>query len=378
MNGKRCFFAFYLFLFLILICQVVPAASFKLKVTAEQANIREKPDILSSLLVQVPQGTILEAEGKEGDWFAVRIKQEEGGMILGYVHESLVSLVEAAPPEEEAPKIVAVPEKKAPPPPPPSPVTRKPLPFFCFWAGGRSAWIGDLNEGAEGLARYLEFLLASRGEGEVGPLQLGIVFGGEIGLPLSSRLFLSVGGEYYSAGNSSSIEYSTGSENTLFMTQPKVQAVPLGISLSLYALPINYGKVGLEYTFATCRYSYRLEEGEIWQEWEGEAKGESFGIQAGVGVDLKLAPHLFLLLEGLYRDTLVKRLEGENHYRESTELISREKGPLYYFLVSAGDDSHPLVFIRETPPSGAGVSEVREAELDLSGISLRIGIKIKF
>src|SRR4030043_2035257 len=72
----------------------------KLRVAAEQANIREKPDIMSAILQQLPEGATLEAERKEGEWYAVLVEKEEGGFILGYVHESLVMVIEAAPPQQ--------------------------------------------------------------------------------------------------------------------------------------------------------------------------------------------------------------------------------------------------------------------------------------
>jgi len=45
--------------------QVTPARPMKIKVTAEQANLREKPDIGSGIVQQIPEGTVLEADRKE-------------------------------------------------------------------------------------------------------------------------------------------------------------------------------------------------------------------------------------------------------------------------------------------------------------------------
>src|SRR5512137_2694708 len=75
--------------------QDAPARATKIKVTAEQANLREKPDIGSSIVQQIPEGTVLEADRKEGEWYFVRYTLEDGGVIGGWIHESLVEVVEA-------------------------------------------------------------------------------------------------------------------------------------------------------------------------------------------------------------------------------------------------------------------------------------------
>ena len=45
----------------------IRAASFKIKVVTEQANIRLEPDIGSAIIRQVSQGTILESTAKENE-----------------------------------------------------------------------------------------------------------------------------------------------------------------------------------------------------------------------------------------------------------------------------------------------------------------------
>src|SRR5512138_2730365 len=69
------------------------AQAVKLKVTADQANLREKPDIGSSIIQAIPSGTILEADRKEGEWYFVRYTLEDGGVIGGWIHESLVEVL---------------------------------------------------------------------------------------------------------------------------------------------------------------------------------------------------------------------------------------------------------------------------------------------
>jgi hypothetical protein len=360
------------------------SSSIKLLVTAEQANIREKPDIASAILLQVPEGTALEADRKEGEWYAVKVEQEEGAFLMGYVHESLVKVVEAQEEEIEKKEVVEEkpPETKPPEPAAVSPQAPKPkaAPVSVFlWGGGRYASVGDLNEGAKGLAQSYEYLLGITGTGAVSLLHLGYLFGMEASFPLSSRFLFCFSAEYFSAENSSSLSYEDGSFLARFTSKPRVRAIPVSFSLAYYLFPHAYVKAGLDYTFARLTYLYRFEEQDTWQEWEGHASSGDFGYQVGLGTDWKLFGGVFIVAEAVYRHSRISDLEGENSYRQSDGLSSREKGRLYYFEVAAnGKDLVPLVFVRENDPAEAGVYNVRNAELGLSGVSLRAGIRIRF
>ena len=67
-------------------------AQTKLRVTAEIANIREKPDIGSAIVSQVPRDTILTGVSRDGDWYFVNLVSEDGktisfGVWDGYSNE---------------------------------------------------------------------------------------------------------------------------------------------------------------------------------------------------------------------------------------------------------------------------------------------------
>jgi hypothetical protein len=91
-------------------------ASIKIKVTAELANIRQKPSISSPIIRQFPEGTILEATVKEGEWYLITMEPDESGATAGYVHESLVLPLGEEPKKEvqtriEEPVVKKEPEK---------------------------------------------------------------------------------------------------------------------------------------------------------------------------------------------------------------------------------------------------------------------------
>jgi Bacterial SH3 domain len=361
----------------------------KLRVSAEQANIREKPDITSAILQQLPEGTTLEAQRKEGEWYAVLVETEEGGSVLGYVHESLVIVLEAARPEPSPQKEPI--EKQEPRQPPPQTATapeghkKSGRIGLVLWFGGRHAAVGDLNDGAEGLARYYEARLSATLDGKVEELHSGYLFGAEIRVPLAPGLYFSLGAERSSGDASSSVSYKGGTSEASYSTKPSLQTTPVSLALIIYPLRFVYVKAGLDYTFARCAYFYRFampgpdEQTEVWQEWTGEATSSGFGYQLGLGLEWSLASHFSLIAEWAYRYSRFDSFEGEDFYQESTGHELHEAGTLYRFRKSAGGrETFPMVFVRNQKPADVGTTDVRTAELDLSGYTLRLGFKVGF
>ena len=372
-------------LIIVSLCTAAWAGGIKLRVTAEQANIREKPDITSAILQQLPEGATLEAERKEGEWYAVPVERAEGGLILGYIHESLVMVLEPRqPPQKREPA-----REKEPPvarpqaPPSPGESQEKRQVELAVWLGARYASVGDLNDGAEGLARYYESRLSATIDGDVGKLHFGFPVGAEVRVALASGFYVSIGAEHSSIENSSTVTYKRSSSEATYSTRPELRTTPLSLALIFYPVRLIYVKAGLDYTIARCSYFYRLsypdpnKKTEFWQEWTGKASSSGFGYQLGLGWEHPLTTWFSLLAEFAYRHSRFDDFEGEDIYREAFNYESREEGTLYRIMASAGGaETFPLVFIRDRRPAEAGVMDVRRAELDLSGLSLRFGLKI--
>ena len=66
----------------------------KVKVVSRRANVREKPSLKSDVLGVVNRGMVLQVDGKEGEWYKVRLPLKlEGYSLPGYIHQSLVEEV---------------------------------------------------------------------------------------------------------------------------------------------------------------------------------------------------------------------------------------------------------------------------------------------
>jgi len=71
----------------------------KLKVNVSVCNIREKPFINSKIITQLTEGTLLDAVGKEGNWYLVIIPQHEiGPQQRGYIHQNIVDVIKDSEP----------------------------------------------------------------------------------------------------------------------------------------------------------------------------------------------------------------------------------------------------------------------------------------
>jgi len=380
--------------------QEKPAPTFKIRVTAEQANIRDTPDIGSPIVQQLPEGTVLEAEKKEGEWYLVRFTRDDGLVARGYIHESLVQALEPLPevPVEEV-KVEPVKKEEAPPgrktelirteekPVVPvvsagrlatEPAGRKTF-GFSILIGANFAAVGDLNAGARGLADYYGTMLGRQGKGSVSGLHLTYILGAEVSYNLMPGLTLSVGADYFAGRRTSRVDFATGDLPDALVTRPKVQAMPFKVGIAYYPLPYLYVKGTLQYFFAKANYLYRFEKGTFWQEWQGDAKANGLGAGAAVGGEWEFYPGLFLVGEADFRFARIGGFKGKNILVNSEGESYTEQGTLYYYQAGAGSqEDFPLLFIRSDMPTEAGVSAPREAKVNFSGMSLKAGIRVRF
>lgn len=90
------------------------AENIKVKVIVDDANIRLKPDLTSQIVAQVPLGSILQAQGKKGEWYLVNLPADEKGFVVsGYIHQSIVQpMVESY---QAAPQVQQPAQQSAPP-----------------------------------------------------------------------------------------------------------------------------------------------------------------------------------------------------------------------------------------------------------------------
>lgn len=364
-----------------LICpaQVAPARPMKIKVTAEQANLREKPDIGSAIVQQIPEGTVLEADKKEGEWFFVRFALEDGGVIGGYIHESLVEVVEAA--------AAAVPAKTAPrtttPPASGAAVaaaTRPAARGLSLSLSGGAGWVAprDLNDGAAGFAGYTGASLGLPSSGDVDLLHMATLAGLELSYRLSDRLALGFGVDYFWGQRKSRVEYMDEVAPVSGVTEPFFSSIPVKVTARFYPGRGFYIRGSLGVYFVSAGYTYRLEGTDAWQEWKGKATGNCLGGEAAFGGEWAIGKKTSMFVEGGFRLANATELSGENVYSDSAGDSLTETGKLYFFRKEGADlEVYPLVFVRQSPPAEEGVVDSRLAGVNLSGTYVRVGFRFR-
>lgn len=368
--------------------QDAPARATKIKVTAEQANLREKPDIGSSIVQQIPAGTVLEADRKEGEWYFVRYTLEDGGVIGGWIHESLVTVLAETPPAGVG---AGRPAERTPAREPTPRRTRrvriKPPEFrtgtvpleFSFSAGIATLDPHDLNDGTRG---YAAWLAAENGLTSVDKpdlLNLAGIVGFELSYRFSPRLSFGVGADFLRGSNKGRIELAGALPLESFSTDPWVRAVPVKALVRYYPGEGLYVRGALGLYAVKAGYLFRREGAEAWEQWKGSASTTGLGAEAAFGGEWDVAPRTILFVEAGLRVASFHRLTGRNVYRNSSGDEVTEAGTLFFFHKTAGGETaYPLIFVRGALPAEEGVVDARQARINISGTSLRVGLRYRF
>jgi hypothetical protein len=379
-RGSIAFLAFFLAFFFTSEAWASGQDSFtRLKVVAEQANIRLEPDISSIIIRQVPQGTILDATEKKQEWYAVRLTSRQGATVTGYVHESLVIVVE--PPVEEK-KTTTKPQikQKARPVKPEEAQQISGFNFsLAISGGGNTIRGGELNDGIRGLADLYGDILGVQGKGSVDRVRLGYVLGLEVYFPLSKRLSWGIGAEHFQTKNESQVDYLQGSSSSVLLISPNLRATPISVILAFNLIPSLYLKGGVAYYFARYSYAYLFQTTDSTQQWEGKASAQGFGLSGGFGFLKNLSSHLNFFAEISGRYAKIKGFEGTENFQGSSSDKLKEDGTLYLIQAQIlAERTHPVLFIRNSRPNEAGIIGASEAKFNFSGISLKIGLRINF
>ena len=362
----------------------------KLKVTAEIANIRLKPSIGSVIIRQIPEGNILESNGREGEWYLVKLAADDRGNVSGYVHESLVLPLDETVRPAKKPQIVDLEPKK----PIEQVVTETPAAAReeaaaayeePGWSGSGTAGAqytvgGELNKASQAFADFFAARSGVLGDVETGPLHLSLAFGGELAFDMLPGVALVVGADFYSASRTSRVNYSRADATDAYEAKPRFQAIPVRLGVAVSPIPEISIKAGISYTIARCGYSFSYTQDEFSQTMTGEADGAGLGAWGALAFELPISDNLGFIVEASGHYAPLKSFDGAGTYSDSnTETPVEEKGKLWaYDYVQGGKTIAPLMLIRTVRPSEAYVANAREAAIDFSGMSIRAGIKVKF
>ncbi len=167
--------------------------------------------------------------------------------------------------------------------------------------------------------------------------------------------------------------------NVKFLTASIGYRFPLMQKLSILA------RIGGGYYFANWTEEgwYSEADGSIpgyWREWDLDADGSSLGVHGSIGLEYPLFKWLAIVLEGFGRYAKINGFQGDGHVvRASGSSSTVTDGTLYQFEYYDGytNQWYRDVNLLDAVPSGPERRDVREAELDLSGVEVKLGLAIR-
>jgi hypothetical protein len=249
---------------------------------------------------------------------------------------------------------------------------------------------GDVNHGTQGFFGYYEGIWPAA-NGGYRAVHNGYGLGGDVIFEITPQLGIGIGGGYMQISRASSMYLDDPEIATVYAgvaAQPRLSAVPVRASIHL-TMPLS-----AKYNFhadigASCYIKVRYNDDWLYSVWvmEEEAtfvhivtraeKGKTpVGLQAGIGLEHKLSQGLFLCFNAQGQYARFRGLKGSSLLERDGEIPVSEQGKLYYEAVTMLPNAPRLIMVQTSPPSGPG-GEPRQAAIDLSGISLQFGIKIR-
>lgn len=257
---------------------------------------------------------------------------------------------------------------------------------FALKGGYNYLNIGDLNTWIDSWNYYYEAVI-TKGGGSVPEtlenLHRGHNFGGEISLALSPRWAVSLGVGYTYLKNTSRtilIDGNQNEENHLLTNVAKITPLTIGV---YYSFPIFHKtkfflNTGVGYYFAKLSQDYLYQRYDnYWVEWQKDMSSSDLGFHGGMGFEWHIRKFLSLIFEARGQCVRINSLEGTRKYKNSTGYKFEERGIFYYWVESASEGIGTYRILPEEPDPVWTRKDIREFSLNLSGISLMIGIKIR-
>jgi hypothetical protein len=172
-----------------------------------------------------------------------------------------------------------------------------------------------------------------------------------------------------------------------WIVKPELEIIPIKAGL-YFLIPLGGRSyftldAGAGWYLVDYHWYWKGEDGSgYWAEMNQEASAQDIGYHAGLGFEIGLGPHIAFLLEGRARFAEIDGFEGTLEYKDSFGDSDLDEGKLYYWREKIFSEKFTFVLINESDsPSFTGLSTaefVREAVVDLTGVSLQAGFKIKF
>lgn len=350
------------------------AVGWTLKVSVDGAQVHLKPNPSSPVAATLLKGTILKSSTKKGDWFRVVIQPgREGVVVIGYLFSKDVEILQKIQEEPDSWEEVSGEYRGAG-------LSVRLGGGFLYFPGG------EFEKGTAGMfERTAEVIASSGGKTEARKkvsFHTGYDLTGDIIYELTRGIGLGLRVEYIYASPESTLRFTApdGVNSSTMSSRPDLSIISLrpGFYYSrplnrLVTFVVNGGPVIYFTDYHYTRRFITLEKKE--DDVHQHVKARSLGFQGGAGLELQLNRRSAIYLDVQGRYAKITNLKGEestfkwSNYQSNSTTV---KGYLYY---DEGGEFPSLVVFED---ASAAVKNVRRAVLDLSGVSVAVGFKIKF
>lgn len=258
-----------------------------------------------------------------------------------------------------------------------------------LYGGYNHMLAGDVNDGSRYYFDLVDYYVAEGGGTATGgykPLHGGYDFGGDLIYQITPTLGIGVGAGYMRSSANSLMTYTEDLMSVDITADAKLSAMPIRLGLFL-DVPMG-GKLNLTASAGAAYYlglkldaTQGLEfDTDDWMRQNvvgTERSGADIGFHGSLGFEYKLSPMVGFVVEAVGRyakfknfDTVTGTFDSSEGTPETTE------GVLYIVTDTIGTQEISMFVVSDTPP--IGIDGVREPKFDLSGFSLRAGIRIHF
>lgn len=248
---------------------------------------------------------------------------------------------------------------------------------------------GDINAVIKSKDNMLKDLASIYGytkEGALEKINWGLNFEGEFILNLTDNLGIGLGSGYIQWKKRSTASLIVDTLGTVNNNgEPNITAIPIKISV-YYFYPVAskmnvFLNGGVGYYFGKITLS--LEEDiistsivDVWQVFK--VKDNGIGFHGGIGFEYNIVQNIAFFVEGAGRYAKLKDWKGEVTYKDwLDQLTEKRSGTFWYYEFERYGKYYPNVDIKEDKPTDPHFKNLRKFECNLSGISLKVGIRIK-
>jgi len=250
--------------------------------------------------------------------------------------------------------------------------------------------LGDINAVIKSKDNMLKDLASIYGytkEGALEKINWGLNFEGEFILNLTDNLGIGLGSGYIQWKKSSTASLIVETEGTInYNVEPTITAIPIKISV-YYFYPVAsrmniFLKGGIGYYFGKITLSSKEEmiatlyRVKVWQDFKVRDNG--IGFHGGLGFEYNIVQNIAFFVEGEGRYAKLKDWKGDVTYIDLWDQLTKKRsGTFWYYEFERYGKYYSDVDIREDKPTDPHFKNLRKFECNLSGLSLKVGIRIK-